>query len=134
MRRCYQIVLPLLLLAPLAGIAATGAWSASVSGPGLGARGSWLLSPALQAPSAAPGNIAVVSWRYQLSRPAPSGLVVRLCASQRCVELDGASGSTRGLALIPAEEPLYLAFGFQGQGSLPPGLRVLSSEVTVNYR
>jgi len=69
MRRCYPLML-LLLFTPLAGIAATGAWSASVSGPGLGARGSWLLSPALRAPSAAPGNIAVVNWRYQLSRPA----------------------------------------------------------------
>ncbi len=127
-------LLLLLTLLPLTGSAATGAWSASVSGPGLGARGSWLLSPALQPPSAAPGVINQVNYRYRLSLPAPSGLIVRLCASQRCVPLEGASGTTRELALIPADQPLHFAFGFQGQGALPPGLRVISSEVTVNYQ
>ncbi|MBU6517641.1 flagellar protein FlhE [Pantoea dispersa] len=127
-------LLAALLALPLTGQAASGAWQASASGPSLGVRGNWLLSPALKAPSAAPGTISLVNWRYTLSRPAPSGLVVRLCASQRCVELDGASGSTRGLANVAADETLHLAFGFQGQGALPPGLRVVSSEVMVNYQ
>ncbi|ORM75039.1 flagellar protein FlhE [Pantoea wallisii] len=135
MRRSFQLLMLLSAMAlSLSADAASGAWSASVSGPGLGARGNWLLSPALKAPSAAPGVISTVNWRYTLSRPAPSGLVVRLCASQRCVELDGASGTTRGLANVTADETLHLAFGFQGQGALPPGLRVVSSEVTVNYQ
>ena len=59
------------------------------------------------------GTISLVNWRYTLSRPAPSGLVVRLCASQRCVELDGASGSTRGLANVAADETLHLALAFR---------------------
>lgn len=134
--RCRNRVAGMLMMfaLPLTAAAATGAWSASVSGPSLGARGSWLITPALKAPSAAPGVISQVNWRYTLSQPAPSGLVVRLCASQRCVELDGASGMTRGLANVDAADTLHLAFGFQGQGALPPGLRVISSEVTVNYQ
>jgi flagellar protein FlhE len=123
-----------MMVLPLASNAASGAWTANVSGPSLGARGNWLMTPALRAPSSAPGNISLVHWRYQLSRPAPSGLVVRLCAANRCVEIEGASGSTRGLANVAAQETLHLAFGFQGTGALPPGLRVVSSEVTVNYQ
>ncbi len=134
MRRwCWALMMLPLMTLPLAAEAADGAWTASASGPSLGVRGNWLMTPALRAPSAAPGMISVVNWRYQLSRPAPSGLVVRLCASQRCVEIEGASGSTRALANVSAEETLHLAFGFQGRGALPPGLRVIGSEVTVNY-
>lgn len=135
MRRwCWACLLLPVMALPLAAEAATGAWSARASGPSLGVRGNWLLTPALKAPSSAPGTITVVNWRYQLSRPAPSGLVVRLCSTQRCVEIEGGSGSTRSLANTDAEETLHLAFGFQGQGALPPGLRVINSEVTVNYQ
>ncbi len=73
-------LLAALLTLPLTGKAASGAWQASASGPSLGVRGNWLLSPALKAPSAAAGTISLVNWRYTLSRPAPAGLVVRLCA------------------------------------------------------
>jgi flagellar protein FlhE len=124
----------LFLLLPLWAVAADGAWHASASGPTLGARGNWLASPPLRATTRVQGTISQVSWRYRLSRPAPSGLVVRLCASQRCVLLEGASGTTRGLAHIAADETLHLACGFNGRGAVPPGLRVISSEVTVNYQ
>lgn len=124
----------LFLLLPLWAVAAEGAWHASASGPSLGARGNWLSSPPLRAVGPVQGVISQVSWRYKLSRPAPSGLVVRLCANQRCVLLDGASGTTRGLAHVAADETLHLAFGFNGRGAMPPGLRVVSSEVTVNYQ
>jgi len=127
------MMLPMVAL-PLNVNAAGGAWSDSASGPSIGVRGNWLMTPAMKAPSSAPGAITTVSWRYQLSRPAPSGMIVRLCTTQRCVEIEGGSGSTRGLANIPAEETLHLAFGFQGKGALPPGLRVVSSQVTVNYQ
>ncbi len=135
MRRwCWGLMMLPVMALPLNIDAATGAWSDSASGPSLGARGNWLMTPAMKARSAAPGTIKVVNWRYQLSAPAPSGLVVRLCAPQRCVEIEGGNGSTRGLANISAEETLHLAFGFQGRGALPPGLRVVSSSVTVNYQ
>ena len=135
MRRwCWALMMLPMVALPLYVNAAGGAWSDSASGPSIGVRGNWLMTPAMKAPSSAPGAITTVSWRYQLSRPAPSGMIVRLCTTQRCVEIEGGSGSTRGLANIPAEETLHLAFGFQGKGALPPGLRVVSSEVTVNYR
>ncbi|ORM57570.1 flagellar protein FlhE [Pantoea rodasii] len=133
-RWCWALMMLPMMALPLIVDAATGAWSDSVSGPTLSVRGNWRMTPALQAPSSASGTITVVNWRYQLSRPAPSGLIVRLCAGQRCVEIEGGSGSTRSLATIAADETLHLAFGFQGQGALPPGLRVVSSQVTVNYQ
>ena len=117
MRRwCWALMMLPMMALPLS-VDAAGSWNDSASGPSLGVRGNWHTTPALKAPSPAVGAITVVNWRYQLSRPAPSGLIVRLCATQRCVD-----------------ETLHLAFGFQGKGALPPGLRVVSSEVTVNYQ
>lgn len=126
--------LVLLLLLPLLAQAAGGAWQASASGPLLANRGSWQRSQPLSSPADVRGEISVVNWRYQLSKPAPSGLEVRLCGAQRCTTLEGASGSTRGLAHLRADETLHMVFGFAGSGALPPGLRVVSSEVMVNYQ
>lgn len=113
--------------------AATGAWHASASGPQLGHRGSWMAAKPLRPPAGVSGSITQIAWRYQLSGAAPSGLRVRLCGGQRCVTLEGGSGVTRELAQLAADETLYMTFGFLGRGSLPPGLRVISSEVMVNY-
>jgi len=122
------------LMLPLLAQAAGGAWQASASGPLLANRGSWQRSQPLTAPANLSGEISVVNWRYQLSKPAPSGLEVRLCGAQRCTTLEGASGTTRGLAHLSADETLHMVFGFAGSGALPPGLRVVSSEVMVNYQ
>ncbi|MFH8134790.1 flagellar protein FlhE [Pantoea osteomyelitidis] len=127
-----RLLLAFLLLPGLVN-AADFAWHASASGPTLSQRGSWLRSPPLTPPAKTHGSIRVVNWRYQLSGPAPSGLQVRLCALQRCAVLEGASGTTRSLANVAADEPLRLVFGVMGKGRLPPGLRVVSSEVMVNY-
>ncbi|KGD81321.1 flagellar protein FlhE [Pantoea sp. BS_4] len=121
------------LLLPLFAQAADGAWSASAAGPLMANRGSWQSSQPLTPPGQVSGAITVVNWRYQFTQPVPSGLQVRLCAEQRCTELDGASGSTRGLAEVAAGETLHMVFGFAGGGSLPPGLKVVSTAVTVNY-
>ncbi len=43
-------LLAMLLALPLTGKAASGAWQASASGPSLGVRGNWLLSPRLKRP------------------------------------------------------------------------------------
>ncbi|MFV9669283.1 flagellar protein FlhE [Pantoea graminicola] len=126
------LILALMLL-PLAAQAGGGAWNASASGPPLANRGSWQRSQPLVPPADIAGEVSVISWRYQLSRPAPSGLEVRLCGEQRCTTLEGASGITRGLAHLNASETLHMVFGFAGSGALPPGLRVVSSEVMVNY-
>ncbi|MCZ4058182.1 flagellar protein FlhE [Pantoea sp. LMR881] len=124
----------MLVMLPLWAQAAGGAWHASANGPSLVNRGSWQHSQPLLPSAKVSGHINVVNWRYQLSKPAPSGLEVKLCAAQRCTSLEGASGTTRGLAHVAADESLHMVFGFAGKGALPPGLRVVSSEVTVNYR
>ncbi|MGX9278400.1 flagellar protein FlhE [Pantoea ananatis] len=122
------------LLLPLFAQATDGAWSASAAGPLMANRGSWQSSQPLTPPGDVKGAMTVVNWRYKLTRPAPSGLQVRLCAAQRCTELDGANGATRGLTGVTADETLHMVFGFAGSGSLPPGLKVVSTDVTVNYQ
>ncbi|MEZ3498933.1 flagellar protein FlhE [Pantoea sp. KPR_PJ] len=124
----------LLLMVSLPLHAASGAWHASASGPALSHRGSWMKSKPLVAPPGTAGAVSVINWRYQLTGPVPSGLQVRLCGVQRCATLEGGSGATRELAHLNAGETLYMLFGVAGRGALPPGLRVLSSEVMVNYQ
>ncbi|WP_158784812.1 flagellar protein FlhE [Pantoea sp. BAV 3049] len=125
----------LLFLLCLPGLAmAGGAWQASGPGPGLQNRGMQAFSPALSAPEAVQGAMTQISWRYTLTGPAPSGLIVHLCAQSRCVVLEGASGSTRGLTNVNAAENLHFVYGVQGKGKLPRALRVLSNEVMVNYQ
>lgn len=125
----------LLFLLCLPGLAlAGGAWQASGTGPGLQNRGMQAFSPALSAPEAVQGAMTQISWRYTLTGPAPSGLIVHLCAQSRCVVLEGASGSTRGLTNVNAAENLHFVYGVQGKGKLPRALRVLSNEVMVNYQ
>ncbi|PWL01069.1 flagellar protein FlhE [Pantoea allii] len=121
------------LLLPMFAQAADGAWSASAAGPLLVNRGSWQSSQPLTPPGEIKGAISLVNWRYQFTQPAPSGLQVQLCADQRCTDLEGANGGTRGLTGVAAGETLHMVFGFAGSGSLPPGLKVVSTEVTVNY-
>jgi len=133
MRRwSWGLALLALLASPL--YAASGAWHASVSGPPLSNRGGWVKSKPLRAPPGVSGTVNLISWRYQLTGAAPSGLQVKLCGAQRCASLEGGSGATRELASLDAGETLYMVFGVAGRGALPPGLQVLSSEVTVNYQ
>ncbi|MEW5289072.1 flagellar protein FlhE [Erwinia papayae] len=123
------------LLLCLPGMAlAGGAWQASGSGPGLQLRGQQMFSPALSAPEKVSGAMTQIAWRYTLNAPPPSGLVVHLCARTRCVVLEGASGTTRGLTNVDAGETLRFVYGVQGKGRLPQTLRVLGNEVMVNYR
>lgn len=124
----------LLCLLPQLALAAGGAWHASSPGPGLINRGMQLPSPGLKAAEPVSGSITEINWRYRLAGPTPSGFAVWLCSENRCVQLDGASGSTRGLTNIQADETLHFVYGIQGTGRLPQMLRVLGNEVMVNYR
>lgn len=130
MTRLLWLMLACLPEAALAG----GGWQASSSGPALQIRGQQMFSPVLSAPEKMTGMITQVSWRYKFNAPPPSGLVVHLCAQTRCVILEGASGSTRGLSNVNAAENLHFVYGVRGKGKLPQTLRVLSNEVMVNYR
>ena len=124
----------LLLCLPQLALAAGGAWHASAPGPGLINRGMQFSSPGLKATAPVNGAITEISWRYKLNGPMPSGFAAWLCAENRCVQLDGASGTTRGLTNIQAGETLHFVYGLQGRGRLPQTLRVLGNEVMVNYR
>lgn len=126
------LLLSLLLLPAMA--MADNAWHASSSGPALQNRGAQATSPTLTPTEPVAGNITQIAWRYELSSPAPSGMVVYLCAQNRCAELDGASGTTRGLTDVSATEPLHFVYGFQGTGRLNRSIRVISNAVMVNYR
>lgn len=128
-----KVLLALCLLPQLA-LAANGAWHASAPGPGLINRGMQLSSPGLKAAEPVNGVITEIAWRYTLTGPTPSGFAAWLCSEHRCVQLDGASGSTRGLTSVQAGETLHFVYGIQGRGRLPQILRVRSNEVMVNYR
>lgn len=124
----------LLLMLPGLSLAADGGWQASATGPALSNRGVQATSRPLSPPEALPGTITDVVWRYTLSAPAPAGLQVRLCSESRCVPIEGASGSTRGLTNVAAGETLRFIYQVEGKGRVFPVLRVVSNEVMVNYR
>nr|WP_139308804.1 flagellar protein FlhE [Pantoea sp. 1.19] len=113
--------------------AVSQSWSDSSIGPALSLRGVAASSPAL-GDGAARGTVTLVYWQYRLSGPMPAGLQVRLCADTRCVLLEGANGATRGLSNLPADEPLRFIYQVEGKGRVFPLTRVISNQVTVNYR
>lgn len=84
------------VMLPLMAQAAGGAWSATANGPLLANRGSWQRAQPLTPPADIGGEVSVINWRYQLSRPAPSGLQVRLCGEQRCTSLEGQAAPRAG--------------------------------------
>lgn len=129
-----RALLAMLMLLPLFACATDGAWNASATGPALGNRGIQASSAPLVPGSAVQGAMTLVYWRYELNGPAPAGLRVRLCSPDRCVALEGASGATRGLSNVTAGAPLRFIFGVEGSGRMKTVLRVISSEVMVNYQ
>lgn len=128
-----RLLLPLLFLPLLAEAAGSGAWQASSMGATLSQRGIAVNSTPLYAPTEVSGTMTLVAWRYQLMSPPPVGLRVKLCAPSRCVVLDGPNGTTRGLANIPASQPLIFVWEVPGRGSFYPPLRVSSNQAIVNY-
>lgn len=124
----------LLLLLPGVSLAAGGAWHASGTGPGLPNRGVQASSRALVPSQPVSGAITEIAWRYVLSTPAPAGLQVRLCSTQRCVPLEGGSGTTRGLSNVAAGETLRFIYHVEGRGRVFPVVHVVSNEVMVNYQ
>lgn len=124
----------LLALPLLAHAAGDGAWQASNIGVTLNHRGVAASSRPLASSQPVEGLMTVVAWRYELIGPTPAGLLVRLCSQARCVELDGQSGTTRGLDGVPAFEALRFVWEVPGGGRLMPALQVRSNQVIVNYR
>ncbi|WP_071604093.1 MULTISPECIES: flagellar protein FlhE [Dickeya] len=115
-----------------------GGWSASVSGPSFQYRGMQASSPALLPAASlqvsADNVVTVIYWRYQLASAAPIDLTVKLCALNRCVNLDSASGQTSGLQGIPANSEFRMMFYVPGTGRISASVDVVSSEISVNYR
>ena len=125
----------LLILFPLMTHAAgEGAWQASGVGATLSHRGTSASSRALAPSQPVNGVMTMVAWRYELIGPTPAGLNVRLCSSTRCVEIEGQSGTTRGLTNVAANEPLRFVWQVPGGGALFPVLKVQSNQVIVNYK
>lgn len=127
-------VLLLLALPLFAHAAGEGAWQASGMGITLSHRGQSISSRPLASSQPVSGQMTLIAWRYTLNGPTPAGLRVRLCSQVRCVQLDGQSGTTRGLDGVDAREPLRFVWEVPGGGRLMPALNVLSNQVIVNYR
>ncbi|MCT2386933.1 flagellar protein FlhE [Erwinia pyrifoliae] len=128
-----KAILWLLFSFPVVAMATDGGWQASATGPALANRGVAASSQPLIPPAGVAGVMTDVAWRYTLSTPAPAGLQVRLCATDRCVVVEGGSGVTRGLTDVAAGETLRFIFQVEGIGRVFPLLRVVSNEVMVNY-
>ncbi|WP_227983199.1 flagellar protein FlhE [Dickeya poaceiphila] len=115
-----------------------GGWNASLSGPSFQYKGILASSPGLLPPSGlgvtATQSVTIIYWRYQLKSPAPIDLAVKLCAINRCVNLDGASGQTYGLQGIPADSEFRMLFYVPGSGRMGTSVEVVSNEISVNYR
>ncbi|WBM72297.1 flagellar protein FlhE [Buttiauxella sp. WJP83] len=114
--------------------AGEGAWQATGVGTTLSHRGVAASSRALSPSQPVEGGMTLVAWRYELIGPTPAGLLVRLCSVTRCVEIEGQSGTTRGLTHVAANEPLRFVWEVPGGGSLFPPLKVRSNQVIVNYQ
>ncbi|WP_236640116.1 flagellar protein FlhE [Dickeya undicola] len=115
-----------------------GGWNTSVAGPSFQYKGILASSSALLPPSGlgvtAAQSVTVIYWRYQLRSPAPMDLAVKLCAANRCVNLDGASGQTRGLEGVPANSEFRMLFYVPGNGRMATSVDVASNEISVNYK
>ena len=128
-----RIVLFIILL-PLFSWAGDWAdWQSSGVGATLNYRGVQARSAALNPPTGVRGTVTLIAWRYQLMTSGPVGLVAKLCLANRCVELDGPSGTTLALSGLPANQPLFFVWEAPGSGSFYPPLRVTSNQVIVNY-
>ncbi|MEI7346207.1 flagellar protein FlhE [Dickeya chrysanthemi] len=115
-----------------------GGWNANLSGPSFEYKGMLASSPALLPPSGfgitTAQSVTVIYWRYQLKSPAPVDLAVKLCAANRCVNLDGASGQTYGLQGVPANSEFRMVFYVPGSGRMDTSVEVVSNEIAVNYK
>ncbi|QIZ47666.1 flagellar protein FlhE [Dickeya zeae] len=115
-----------------------GGWNASLTGPSLQYKGMLASSPAFLPPSGLgvtpTQSVTVVYWRYQLKSSAPIDLAVKLCAANRCINLDGASGQTYGLQGIPANSEFRMLFYVPGSGRMATSVDVASNEISVNYK
>ncbi|MFS2224809.1 flagellar protein FlhE [Pantoea sp. B65] len=129
-----RLLTAIMLWLPTLALAASGAWSASDTGASLSLRGMTVRSRPLSPPQPVSGAMTEVHWRYMLTGPIPAGLQAKLCAVDRCIALEGSSGVTRGLSNVAAGESLRFVFYAQGKGRLFPVVRVLSNQVTVNYK
>ncbi|QTF07963.1 flagellar protein FlhE [Brenneria izadpanahii] len=94
---------------------------------------SFVFSAAEKLPQSA--RITSVHWQYTLTRKAfPSGLKVLLCTSIRCMELPGGKGTSLAFTGDWAGDEFYFSFSLPGKGPIKPPIRVLNSQLIVNYQ
>lgn len=85
-------------------------------------------------PPSVGAKITRVYWRYQLAMSIPRGLQVGLCAASRCVKLPGGAGGTEAFAGVEADSAFTFSLFLPGTGPIKPPVRMLKTQVIVNYR
>lgn len=137
-----RLLAPLLgmILAQMAGTALaqerSGGWSAEGVPWTLSQKGRPAVSRPYMSEDAPPAGakIDTLYWRYRFASPPPRGLEVALCSALRCVPLRGGRGMTLAMAGDPAANPLYISVFLPGKGAIKPPVRMLRTQVIVNYR
>ncbi|CNE34422.1 flagellar protein FlhE [Yersinia nurmii] len=133
----HALILAALVSVSWGAYSASGSWVADDIGVTQTLRGVPTSSPVLRPTTpyvTADHRIVSVSWRIQLLSAAPNGLQMKLCSPSRCIDLNGGSGISRGLAGESATSPLTFVYMIQGQGRVNPPLQVMSNQVIVNYQ
>ncbi|WP_369075417.1 flagellar protein FlhE [Brenneria tiliae] len=115
----------------------SGSWSDEGKQWVLSQRGRPTVSPLFSVSEKLPRSARVTSvhWQYKLTRKAlPSGLKVMLCTSVRCMELRGGKGTSLAFTGDWAGHEFYFSFSLPGKGPIKPPIRILKSQLIVNYK
>lgn len=130
----------LFLLFPVCGVQAeerSGSWSDEGKQWVLNQRGRPAVSPLFSVSEKLPqsARVTTVYWQYKLTRKAlPSGLKVMLCTTIRCMDLRGGKGISQAFTGDWAGHDFYFSFSLPGKGAIKPPIRVLDSQLIVNYQ
>lgn len=114
-----------------------GSWSDEGKSWVLNQRGRPAISPLFRVSERLPQSARVTSvyWQYKLTRKAlPSGLEVMLCTTVRCMPLRGGKGVSLAFAGDWAGHDFYFSFALPGKGPVKPPIRILKSQLIVNYQ
>ena len=113
-----------------------GAWSAEGRGWTLRQRNQIGKSAPLRTTQSLPhhATITTLYWRYHLITPYPSGLKIALCSNTRCVDLPGGQGVSSAFAGDSANTAFTFSLTLPGKGAITPPVRMLQSQLIVNYR
>lgn len=130
------VLIAMLLAFPLTAGAVGGSWSQTAAG-GVISVGKQAVPGSRLAPSGsipASATVTQISWRITLLSPQPPGLQIKLCTATACFALDSLSGQKRFTTAISAQGPFRFVYAVAHRGQVVPPVRVVSNQLTVNYR